>query len=66
MVPAPQFESFDALNAWLEEQCLQRQNDIVIDHVLELVGGQAHRVFVGGIAASLMHDKFIDELRTSY
>ena len=34
-----------------------------IDYALDLVGGQAHRVFVGGIAASLMHDKFIDELR---
>ena len=25
MVPAPRFESFDALNAWLEEQSLRRQ-----------------------------------------
>ena len=32
MVPAPRFESFDALNAWLEEQCLRRQNDIVRGH----------------------------------
>lgn len=34
-----------------------------IDYALDLVGGQAHRVFVGGIAASLMHDKFIDKPR---
>ena len=34
-----------------------------IDYALDLVGGQAHRIFVGGIAASLMHDKFIDEPR---
>ena len=34
-----------------------------IDYALDLVGGQAHRVFVGGIAASLMHDKFINEPR---
>ena len=34
-----------------------------IDYALDLVGGQAHRVFVGGIAASLMNDKFIDEPR---
>lgn len=34
-----------------------------IDYALDLVGGQAYRVFVGGIAASLMHDKFIDEPR---
>ena len=32
-----------------------------IDFALELVGGQAHRVFVGGIAASLMHDRYIFE-----
>lgn len=34
-----------------------------IDFALELVGGQSHRVFVGGIAASLMHDKFISETK---
>ena len=34
-----------------------------IDYALDLAGGQAHRVFVGGIAASLMHGKFIDEPR---
>ncbi|NKB55029.1 MAG: radical SAM protein [Alphaproteobacteria bacterium] len=34
-----------------------------IDYALDLVGGQAHRVFVGGIAASLMHEKFIEEPR---
>ncbi len=27
MVPIPRFESFDALNACLEQQCLKRQND---------------------------------------
>ena len=32
-----------------------------IDFGLELVGGQAHRVFVGGIAASLMHESYIAE-----
>lgn len=32
LVPAPRFESFDALNAWLEEQCLKRQDDIVRGH----------------------------------
>ncbi len=32
-----------------------------IDFVLELVGGQAHRVFVGGIAASLMHERYTAE-----
>ena len=32
LVPAPQFDSFNALNAWLEEQCLKRQGDIVRGH----------------------------------
>ena len=32
-----------------------------IDYALDLVGGQAHRVFVGGIAASLMHDAYLSE-----
>ena len=34
-----------------------------IDFALELVGGQANRVFVGGIAASLMHERYISEPR---
>ena len=34
-----------------------------IDYVLDLVGGQAHRVFVGGIAASLMHEQYLEEPR---
>lgn len=34
-----------------------------IDYALELVGGRANRVFVGGIAASLMHDKYIAETK---
>ena len=32
-----------------------------IDYALDLVGGQAHRVFVGGIAASLMHEMYLAE-----
>ena len=32
-----------------------------IDFALDLVGGQANRVFVGGIAASLMHERYISE-----
>ena len=32
-----------------------------INYVLNLVGCQAHRVFVGGIAASLMHEKYLEE-----
>lgn len=34
-----------------------------IDFALEVVQGQAHRVFVGGIAASLMHEAFLNEPR---
>ena len=32
LVPAPRFDSFDDLNASLEEQCLKRQDDIVRGH----------------------------------
>ena len=35
----------------------------VIDHAVELVQGQTQRIFVGGIAASLMHDRFVGEPR---
>ena len=36
-----------------------------IDYALKLVRGQASRVFVGGIAASLMHERFVAEDRWS-
>lgn len=32
LVPARRFDSFDDLNAWLEERCLKRQDDIVRGH----------------------------------
>jgi transposase len=32
LVPMPRFESFEALNAWLEEQCLKRQEEILRGH----------------------------------
>lgn len=32
MVPMPRFDSFDAFNAWLEQQCLQRQNGKLRGH----------------------------------
>ena len=34
-----------------------------IDFALELVHGQSQRIFVGGIAASLMHERFLAEPR---
>src|SRR5262249_38194280 len=34
-----------------------------IDFALDLVQGQSQRVFVGGIAASLMHDRFLTKPR---
>jgi transposase len=32
LVPMPRFESFKALNAWLEEQCLKRQDEVLRGH----------------------------------
>jgi transposase len=32
LVPMPRFESFEALNAWLEEQCLKRQDAVLRGH----------------------------------
>ncbi len=32
MVPVPRFDSFDGLNAWLEQQCLKRQGDQLRRH----------------------------------
>jgi hypothetical protein len=34
-----------------------------IDFALEVANGQSDKVFVGGIAASLMHERFLDEPR---
>jgi hypothetical protein len=34
-----------------------------IDYAVELAQGQTQRIFVGGIAASLMHDRFLNESR---
>ena len=42
LVPAPRFDSFDDLNAWLEEQCLKRQDDIVRGHA-ETIGERLMR-----------------------
>jgi hypothetical protein len=35
----------------------------VIDYAVELAQGQTQRIFVGGIAASLMYDRFVTEAR---
>jgi len=32
LVPMPRFESFETLNAWLEEQCLKRQDEVLRGH----------------------------------
>ena len=42
LVPAPRFASFDALNAWLEEQCLTRQGDSVRGHPAQHRLGPRH------------------------
>ena len=40
-----------------------RKTGQAIDFALEVANGQADKVFVGGIAASLMHERFIGESR---
>ena len=42
LVPAPRFDSFDALNLLLEEQCLKRQDDTVRGHA-EPIGDRLMR-----------------------
>ena len=42
LVPMPRFESFDALNAWLEEQCLRRQDAVLRGHA-ETIGERLMR-----------------------
>ena len=42
MVPLPCFASFDAFNAWLEEQCRNRQSDILRGHS-ETIGERLDR-----------------------
>ncbi|MEM9148723.1 MAG: IS21 family transposase [Pseudomonadota bacterium] len=37
LVPMPRFESFEALNSWLEEQCLKRQDAVLRGHT-ETIG----------------------------
>jgi transposase len=37
LVPMPRFESFEALNGWLEEQCLKRQDAVLRGHT-ETIG----------------------------
>jgi len=32
LVPMPRFDSFDDLNAWLEQQCLKRQGEVLRGH----------------------------------
>ena len=39
LVPAPRFDNFDALNAWLEAQCLKRQDYIMRGHSENIGGG---------------------------
>lgn len=42
LVPMPRFESFEALNAWLEEQCLKRQDAVLRGHT-ETIGERLPR-----------------------
>ena len=42
LVPLPRFESFDALNDWLKEQCLRRQDEVLRGHT-ETIGERMQR-----------------------
>jgi transposase len=42
MVPQPRFASWEAFNAWLEEQCRKRQSDILRGHT-ETIGQRLER-----------------------
>ena len=42
LVPMPRFASFEALNAWLEEQCLKRQDAVLRGHS-ETIGERVQR-----------------------
>jgi hypothetical protein len=42
LVPMPRFESFEALNAWQEEQCLKRQDAVLRGHT-EMIGERLMR-----------------------
>ncbi|WP_432759512.1 IS21 family transposase [Defluviimonas salinarum] len=42
MVPVPRFPSWEAFNAWLEEQCRKRQGDILRGHT-ETIGARLAR-----------------------
>src|SRR3546814_8904263 len=48
------------ISDWSSDVC---SSDLTIDYALKLVGGRADRVFVGGIAASLMTERFKTEAR---
>lgn len=49
LVPMPRFESFEALNAWLEEQCLKRQDEVLRGHA-ETIGERLMRDLDGLMA----------------
>jgi len=42
LVPMPRFASFEDLNAWLDEQCLKRQNEVLRGHA-ETIGERLMR-----------------------
>lgn len=57
------FEAWDRIYVTTLFSFEYRKIAQTIDFALEVANGQADKVFVGGIAASLMHDRFLEEPR---
>ena len=57
------FESWDRVYVTTLFSFEWKRTSQAIDFAIEAAGGQVERVFVGGIAASLMYDEFVNEPR---
>jgi len=63
MVPIPQFATWEAFNAWLEEQCRKRQRD-KLRAENETIGERLQRDLVA-MRSLALRDQFKQQLCTS-